>query len=116
MPAGVYPEPERVSELCYLEAVPKSFLCMPSQCRDSSPSSYSHLQLRDEPLYEKFCGLILPVMLKLFRNTDRQRVSQAERRAKDAQKQHRQHLQSMAFARGSGHIAAEGTTYESGAY
>ena len=68
------------------------------------------------PLYEKFCGPILPATLKLFRDADRQRVSQAERRAKDAQKQHRQHLQSMALARESGHIAAEGTTYESGAY
>ena len=61
------------------------------------------------PLYEKFCGPISSATLKLFRDADQQRVSQAEWRAKDARKQH---LQSMA----SGHIAAEGTTYESGAY
>ena len=68
------------------------------------------------PLYERFCGPILPATLKLFSDADQQRVSKAEKRAKDAQKQQRQHLQSMALARESERIAAEGTTYLSGAF
>ena len=68
------------------------------------------------PLYERFCGPILPATLKLFSDTDQQRVSKAKKMAKDAQKQQRQHLQSMALARESERIAAEGTTYESSAF
>ena len=119
MPAGVHPKPERVSELGYLEAVPKfTYACLHSVeiAVHLAILTSNHAIKNLVSLYEKFCGPVPSAKLKLFRDADHQRVSQAERRARDAQKQHRQHLQSMALARESGHIADEGTTYELGAY
>ena len=55
--------------------------------------------------------LLSSATLKLFGGAY---LLQAERRVRDAQNQHRQHLQSITLARVSRNVAAEGTIYESG--